>query len=320
MGEFDLIAEYFTRAPQRALLGVGDDCALFENKKGMHQCITSDMLVEGRHFLSTVDPYKLGVKSLAVNLSDLAACGATPTMFTLSLALPDVDTTWLERFSIGLWDTALKFGVDLVGGDTTRGPLCISITALGEVPPGDALLRSGATPGDDIYISGTVGDAAFALDVFRGNTSVDAVTFEKIRQRLEEPTPRVALGTALRGVANACIDLSDGLIGDLNHILQRSQVGANIDTNWIEDSHALSTQMRNQTFSKRLDYMLRGGDDYELLFTASKQAREEVIFAGEQTNTPVTLIGHITAERGLRVFDLNGDLIQRRFVGFEHFQ
>ena len=245
MNEFDLIDKYFTRPPEKALLGVGDDCALLESNKGMHQCITSDMLVEGRHFLSTVDPYRLGVKSLAVNLSDLAACGATPSAFTLSLSLPQVDPHWLELFSSGIWDTALLFGMDLVGGDTTRGPLCISITAIGEVPPGDVLLRSGALEGDDIYISGTLGDAALALAVFRGFVSVDAQSFERIRTRLEQPTPRVGLGVALRGVANACIDISDGLIGDLNHILERSGVGATLGTEWINNSEAISIDMQH---------------------------------------------------------------------------
>lgn len=320
MNEFDLIAKYFTRPPENALLGVGDDCALLESNKGMHQCITSDMLVEGRHFLSTVDPYRLGVKSLAVNLSDLAACGATPSAFTLSLSLPQVDPHWLELFSSGLWDTALLFGMDLVGGDTTRGPLCISITAIGEVPPGDVLLRSGAKEGDDIYVSGTLGDAALALAVFRGFASVDAQSFERIRTRLEQPTPRVGLGVALRGVANACIDISDGLIGDLNHILERSGVGATLGTEWINNSEAISVDMQQQSFNKRLDYVLSGGDDYELLFTASRDAREEVRFASEQSRTPVTLIGQITREKGLKVFDLRRELMQRRFTSFDHFQ
>jgi len=320
MNEFDLIAKYFTRPTQRALLGVGDDCALLEPSKSMHQCITSDMLVEGTHFLSTVDPYRLGVKSLAVNLSDLAACAASPTAFTLSLSLPRVDVSWLEGFSKGLWDIALEFGVDLGGGDTTRGPLCICITAIGEVPPGDALLRSGALEGDDIYVSGTLGDAAWALDVFRGNASVDPSIFERIRRRLEQPIPRVKLGVALRGVANACVDVSDGLIGDLNHILKRSQVGAELSTEWINNSEAISGDLRELPLPKRLDYVLSGGDDYELLFTASRDARDEVQFAGLQTKTPLTRIGHITKEKGLKVFDLHGELIQRRFASFDHFQ
>ncbi len=320
MSEFDLIAKYFTRPTQRAVLGVGDDCALLEPSVRMHQCITSDMLVEGRHFLSTVDPYRLGVKSLAVNLSDLAACGATPTAFTLSLALPQLDVNWLEQFSKGLWDTAIEYGIDLVGGDTTLGPLCIGITALGEVPPGDALLRSGAFEGDDIYVSGTLGDAALALDVFRGHTSVDSRAFERIRRRLEQPTPRVALGVALRGVANACIDVSDGLVGDLNHILQRSQVGAVLTTDWVNQSAAISKDMQELSYSNRLDYVLGGGDDYELVFTARQTAREDVVSASEQSNTKVTLIGQITKERGLKVLDSDGELITRRFLSFDHFQ
>ncbi len=240
MGEFDIISKYFHRAPKRALLGGGDDCALLQPTLGMTQCISSDMLVEGRHFLSTVDPYRLGKKALAVNLSDLAACGATPQAFTLALSLPGLDSNWLEFFSNGLWDMAHEHEIDLIGGDTTKGPLTICITVLGEVPKGLALLRSGAKAGDDIYVSGTVGDAVFALEVFRGYAGAGEKTFERIRARLEQPTPRIKLGLALRGTASACIDLSDGLVGDLGHILNRSGVGATLNTDWVESSLALS--------------------------------------------------------------------------------
>ena len=174
--------------------------------------------------------------------------------------------------------------------------------------------------GDDIYVSGTLGDAAWALDVFRGNTSVDGEIFERIRRRLEQPTPRVKLGVALRGVANACLDLSDGLIGDLNHILQRSGVGAELSTEWINNSEAISGDLLELGLHKRLEYVLSGGDDYELLFTASKDAREEVRLAGLQAQTPVTCIGQIKKEKGLQIFDPKGGLIQRRFAYFDHFQ
>lgn len=320
MGEFDLIAKYFTRPAPKAVIGVGDDCAVIAPSPGLHLCVSSDMLVEGRHFLSTVDPYRLGVKALAVNLSDLAACGATPRAFTLSLALPGVDAAWLEAFSEGLWDTALENALDLVGGDTTKGPLCISITAFGEVPPGDALLRSGAQVGDDIYVSGTLGDAALALEVFRGNVQLEGQAFERVRARMELPTPRVALGCALRGVANACIDVSDGLLGDLNHILQRSGVGGIVTTQWITESAALSLDMSEQPLAKRMEFVLSGGDDYELLFTASPDMREEVALASEQSKTGVTRIGEITQNTGLKVLDLDGEVIKRRFSSFDHFQ
>ena len=206
MGEFDLIARYFKRPTQRAVLGVGDDCALLAPTPGMHMATSSDMLVEGRHFLSTVDPARLGHKALAVNLSDLAACGAEPTAFTLALSLPRIDEVWLEGFSTGLLQLANEYGCELVGGDTTQGPLNICITAFGEVPPGDALLRQNAQVGDDIYVSGTVGDARLALEVFRGTQSLDAKAFEAVRTRMEMPTPRIALGIALRAIANAAIE------------------------------------------------------------------------------------------------------------------
>ena len=229
MGEFDLIERYFKRPTHKAALGVGDDCALFMPTQGMQLAVSSDMLVEGRHFLSTVDPARLGHKALAVNLSDLAAVGAEPLAFTLALSLPRVDEAWLAGFSSGLLRLADAHGCELVGGDTTQGPLNICITVFGEVPPGDALLRQNAQVGDDIYISGTVGDARLALEVFRGTHTLSGEAFEQARLRMEQPTPRVALGTALRAVANAAIDVSDGLLGDLGHILKRSGVGAQID-------------------------------------------------------------------------------------------
>jgi thiamine-monophosphate kinase len=319
MGEFDLIAQYFSRPPKRALLGVGDDCALLQPSAGMHQCVTTDMLVEGRHFLSTVDPYRLAQKALVVNLSDLSACGAKPYAFTLALSLPQVDPAWLQRFSSGLWDTALEYDVDLVGGDTTKGPLSICITAFGEVPPGDALLRSAAMHGDDIYVSGCVGDARLALEVFRGHISLGADAFDRVRKRMECPNARVNLGVALRGVANACIDISDGLVGDLGHILSRSGVGAHLQTNWVEASDAVSQDLLLQPLPKRMDFALSGGDDYELIFTAPEEAREQVQEAGEFSNTVVTRIGTITQERGLKIFDPRGELMQKRFASFDHF-
>src|SRR5450830_635704 len=235
MGEFDLIARFFTRAPRAGgpvRLGVGDDCALLQASPGTHLAISSDMLVEGRHFLSTVDPARLGHKALAVNLSDLAACGATPVAFTLALALPRADARWLEPFAQGLLALADAHGCELIGGDTTQGPLNLCITVMGEVPVvegrSQALLRSGAKPGDDLYVSGTLGDARLALEVLQGKLDVPAPLLAQARARLEQPTPRVALGLALRGVASAAIDVSDGLLGDLGHILESSAVGATV--------------------------------------------------------------------------------------------
>ena len=319
MGEFDLIARYFTRPGRHAVLGVGDDCALLQPQAGMQLAVSSDMLVEGRHFLSTTPAAGLGHKALAVNLSDLAACGAKPLAFTLALALPFIDENWLAGFSKGLWDLADAHGCELIGGDTTQGPLNICITVLGEVPPGDALLRQHAKVGDDIYISGTVGDARLALEVFKGTVSLEATYFEAARLRMERPTPRVELGLALRGVANAAIDVSDGLLGDLGHILQRSQVGAVIETAWVQDSAAISDAMQSVAFNKRLDFALAGGDDYELLFTAPPDQADEVLDAGEQCGVSITCIGRITPVSGVQVLDLQGLPMSRRFASFDHF-
>jgi thiamine-monophosphate kinase len=328
MGEFDLIERYFKRPTHKAALGVGDDCALLKPTEGMQLAVSSDMLVEGRHFLSTVDPTRLGHKALAVNLSDLAAVGAEPLGFTLALSLPRLDEAWLAGFSMGLLRLADAHGCELVGGDTTQGPLNICITVFGEVPPGDALLRQNAQVGDDIYISGTVGDARLALEVFRGTHSLSGEAFEQARLRMEQPTPRVELGTALRAVANAAIDVSDGLLGDLGHILKRSGVGAQIDTTWLQAAgyfgearlaSGITTVMADLPWNKRLEFALAGGDDYELCFTAPVNQRELVHAAAWETNTPVTRIGRITQEQGLVVLDPQGQPIAKRFASFDHF-
>ena len=332
MGEFDLIERYFKRPTRKAALGVGDDCALLMPTPGMQMAISSDMLVEGRHFLSTVNPSHLGHKALAVNLSDLAASGAEPVAFTLALSLPRVDEAWLAGFSEGLFLLADAHGCELVGGDTTQGPLNICITVFGEVPPGDALLRHNAQVGDDIYISGTVGDARLALEVFRGSHSLDAAAFEHVRARMEQPTPRIKLGLELRAIANAAIDVSDGLLGDLGHVLKRSQVGAEINTDWLQapgvfksgglgaDLPAgISSALAALPFNKRMEFALSGGDDYELCFTAPVNQRELVHAAAWESDTPVTRIGRITESAGLVVLDPQGQPITRRFASFDHF-
>ncbi|MSQ66365.1 MAG: thiamine-phosphate kinase [Limnohabitans sp.] len=319
MGEFDLIARYFTRPARLAVAGVGDDCALWQPQPGMQLAVSTDMLVEGRHFLSTVAPQRLGHKSLAVNLSDLSACGARPLAFTLALSLPRLDEAWLQGFSHGLFSLADAHGCELIGGDTTQGPLNICITVFGEVPPGDALLRSGAQTGDDIYISGSVGDARLALEVFRGNVKLEAGLFEAARLRMEQPVPRVALGQALRGIANACIDISDGLIGDLGHVLKASGVGAVVTTGWVADSAAISPALQCLPMSRRLDMALAGGDDYELLFTAAPDQAQAVQEAANDCDVPVTCIGRISTGQGLQVLDIHGVPVSRRFVSFDHF-
>ena len=326
MGEFELIARYFKRPPQRAQVGVGDDCAIWMPTPGQVLAISSDMLVEGRHFLSTVDPVALGHKALAVNLSDLAACGATPCAFTLGLSLPQIDDAWLSGFAQGLWALADAHGCELIGGDTTRGPLTIAITVWGELPPGQALLRSAAQVGDDIYISGVVGQARMALEVFRGQLRLPSDAFERARTRMERPTPRVALGQALRGVAHAAIDLSDGLLGDLGHILRASGVGADIDTRWLVQANDGDTawpahcpDLAALPWAQTLACGLTGGDDYELLFTAAPEHRAAVLAAAQASATPVSRVGRVTPS-GLRVLDPQGQAIDvSRLTSFDHF-
>lgn len=320
MGEFDLIKRFFSRparADGAAALGVGDDCALLKPlAAGMQLAISSDMLVEGRHFLSTVDPARLGHKALAVNLSDLAACGARPLGFTLALSMPRADVGWLEPFARGLHALADAHGCELIGGDTTQGPLNLCITVFGEVPQGQALLRSGARAGDDIYVSGSLGDARLALEVFRGTLALSGPTFEAARARMEQPTPRVALGLALRGVASAAVDVSDGLLGDLGHVLAASGVGAQ-----IESAAALPLMDAGGQIDAglQLEYVLAGGDDYELAFTAPPERRAAVQAAAAQANTRVTRIGQVEARHGVRVVDAEGHVMNRRFGSFDHF-
>jgi thiamine-monophosphate kinase len=330
MGEFDLIKRYFKRPAAHAALaalGIGDDCALLAPRPGTQLAISSDMLVEGRHFFADVDPAELGHKALAVNLSDLAACGAKPLAFTLALALPRVDEAWLAGFSRGLFALADLHGCELVGGDTTQGPLNICITVFGEVPVAggrsQALLRSGAQAGDDIYVSGTLGDARLALDAMRGQVELPAALLEQARERLERPTPRVALGQALRGVATAAIDVSDGLLGDLQHVLDASMLGAVIDLsvaiNLIAARAHSSWATGLLSSEKQLQYALAGGDDYELCFTAPVAAREAVQAASTHSATPVTRIGRIEASPGLRLIDADGLAVPNTFASFDHF-
>jgi len=316
LGEFELIERYFTRPAQRAVLGIGDDCALLANHPGMQWCVSSDMLVEGRHFLSTVAPQRLGHKALAVNLSDLAACGAEPLAFTLALALPRADETFLQGFAKGLWALADRHGIELVGGDTTAGPLNICITVIGQVPAGQALLRSGARAGDELWVSGTLGDARAALECFRGTLDLDGDAFEHLRRAMECPEPRVSLGQRLRGVAGSAIDVSDGLLGDLGHILRRSGVGARLDVDALPRSAALA----GLPPAMQHECLLHGGDDYELLFSAAPARHEAVLAAARDTGVPVTCIGRIEPGAALVVTDGAGRPLDVRPGGFDHFK
>ena len=319
VGEFELIRRYFTRPGRSAaggvVLGVGDDCALLRLQSGMQLAVSCDMLVEGRHFLSTVAPERLGHKALAVNLSDLAACGAEPLAFTLALSLPRGDETFVAALAQGLFALADAHGIELVGGDTTAGPLNLCITVFGQVPPGQALLRSGAQAGDELWVSGTLGDARLALEVFRGRVALAGDAFERVRRAMELPQPRVALGMALRGVASSAIDLSDGLLGDLGHVLQRSGVAARVDVDVLPRSAELAAQPP----ALQHECLLAGGDDYELLFTAAPASHDQVLAAARQAGVAVTRCGLITAGSGLRVVDAAGRELELALRGFDHF-
>ena len=321
MGEFELIRRYFQRAgaaPNPAVaLGISDDCALLQPAPGMQLAISCDMLVEGRHFFADVDPEALGHKALAVNLSDLAASGARPLACTLALSLPQADEAWLAAFARGLFALADAHGCTLMGGDTTRGPLNLCLTVLGEVPTGQALLRSGARPGDELWVSGTLGDARLALEALQGRRSLPSDLLQTARQRLERPTPRVALGLALRGIATAAMDLSDGLAGDLGHLLQASRCGARLEAAVLAELPA--TRDASLDEGTRLGLVLGGGDDYELLFSAPAAQRDAVLAAGRASGVPLTRIGQLEAAPGLRVIDAQGRPLAGPHTSFDHF-
>jgi len=318
LGEFELIEKYFTRPPRRAVVGVGvgDDCALLDIAPGMRLAVSSDMLVEGRHFLSTVAPERLGHKALAVNLSDLAACGAEPLAFTLALALPRADEAFIAPLAAGLFALADEHHIDLVGGDTTAGPLNLCLTVFGQVPAEQALLRSGARAGHDIWVSGRLGDARLALEVFRGSLGLAGNAFDEVRRAMELPAPRVALGIALRGIATSAIDLSDGLVGDLAHVMRRSGVGAVIDVDALPRSAVLAAQPA----ALQHECLLAGGDDYELLFSAAPSRRDAVLAAGAAAGVGVTRCGSVEPGSRLRVVDGHGAPLGIALRGFDHFK
>ena len=299
LGEFDLIQRFFktqselmlATIPSSVKLGIGDDCALLKTDSTEELAITSDMLVSGRHFFPDANPEWLGWKALAVNLSDLAAMGARPLGFTLALALPETNSVWLEAFSKGLFAIANQFACPLIGGDTTAGPLNVCITAFGSVPKDKAIRRSGALEGDDIWVSGAVGDARLALAALRHELELERGDIEAIAVRMHQPTPRVQLGIALRGVANSALDISDGLLGDLRHILKQSGKDAEI----LLDRIPKSTTLRKQSQTIQNQYAASGGDDYELCFTAASSARDVITKISRDLNLPLTQIGIIKA-------------------------
>jgi thiamine-monophosphate kinase len=328
LSEFSLIDRFFARRaaarPADAAsgtLGIGDDCALLAPRAGEMLAISTDMLVEGRHFFDDVDPEALGHKALAVNLSDLAAMGAQPQAFTLAFSLPKAEEAWLAAFSEGLFALAERYGCELIGGDTTGGPLNLCITVFGSVPPRAALRRDAAQPGDDIWISGTLGDACAGLGVRRGEWSADASDTATFSRALDRPEPRVALGLALRGIAHAALDLSDGLVGDLLHILERSNLRATVDVDAVPRSAAL----RRLAPEIQRRCTLAGGDDYELCFTAPPAARAAVEKAGQEVGIQLTRIGTISAlesaadRPAIGWRDAAGAPLTLTLQGFDHF-
>jgi len=305
--EFEIIRKYFDRPAGSARLGVGDDAALLVPRAGMELAASTDLLLEGRHFARGADPRRLGHKSLAVNLSDMAAMGATPRWAMLAIALPEANEGWLAAFAEGWFALAARHRTELIGGDTTRGPLAICITILGEVPAGQALLRSGARPGDDLWVSGELGGAALALS----HPEIDAAV-----RRLDAPEPRVALGERLRGVANSAIDVSDGFVQDLGHVLARSGCGARVEYSKLPRSAAFE-QLRDPALERRC--VLGGGDDYELVFSAPSAERSRIEALVPALGVALTRVGAIVAgESRLDLLDAAGrPMVLER--GFDHF-
>ena len=314
--EFDLIARYFVRPTPQAVLGPGDDCALLAPSPGMELAITTDMLVSGTHFLPETDPHQLGWKTLAVNLSDLAAMGARPRWVLLAGSLPDADEAWIAAFADGLFACAKRYGADLVGGDTTRGPLNLCLTALGEVPSGKALRRDGARAGDDLWVSGQPGLAALGLAQLQGRTILPEALARRCMASLQRPLPRVELGLALREqqLARAAIDVSDGLLADLGHIAERSNVDAEVFSTQLPCLPAGADPELARTAQ------LAGGDDYELVFSAAPAKRHELAELATQLDLPLWRIGRIVEGQGVvRVLDENGQSLPQTRKGFDHF-
>jgi thiamine-monophosphate kinase len=315
--EFDIIRRYFTRPAPSAVIGVGDDCALLRPRLGMLLAISTDMLLAGRHFFPDADPEKLGHKALAVNLSDLAAMGADPRWAMLAIALPDADEKWIAAFAKGFFRLAGRWEVELIGGDTTRGALTIAITVIGEIPPDLALRRDAALAGDDIWMSGATGEAALAIAHLEGRVRLDGAMRDACLARLNTPEPRVELGGRLRGIARSAIDVSDGLLADLGHILEASGVGADVLWESLPRAPALAA-CRDAALAK--DCLLAGGDDYELVFTAPPFKRGEVDSLANELGLPLTRIGAIVpGESKATVRDAQGSPVSVERRGFDHF-
>ena len=318
MGEFEVIRRFFQRPPRRAdvVLGSGDDCALLRVPADQLLAVSTDTLVSGVHFFADVDPVALGHKALAVNLSDLAAMGAEPCWASLALTLPEIDEAWLSGFARGFLALAEAHGVDLIGGDMTRGPLCITVTVQGLVPGQGALRRSGAQPGDAIFVTGTLGDGALALQQLQGKLQVDSPWWPGLRARLEQPTPRIGIGMALRGMASSCLDLSDGLASDLGHILRASGVGAQIELDSLPLSPAMAALVSEQAWQ----LALAGGDDYELCFTLPQQHKDSLMALLSGLAVRVTEIGRVVAGAPEIQWLQQGQPRSLNLQGWDHFQ
>ena len=310
--EFEIIDRYFKKKMKQTALGVGDDAAIINIKKNREIVISSDMLVENVHFLKNANPARLGWKSLAVNLSDIAAMGAIPKWATLSISLPKINHDWLKEFSKGFFKCADQFGIDLIGGDTTKGPLTISITIMGDIKKNKSLLRSGAKINDDIWVTGQLGMASMGLASLQGKLKLAPSLKVKCIKALETPTPKVLIGSHLSRYANSCIDISDGLVQDLKHVLKASTVGASLLLNEIPCDPFIHT-------SKKYQFALNGGDDYELLFTAPKKHRLAIEKIAKKTDTAINIIGVITKNKSLKVVDQKGKSISFNKRGFDHF-
>jgi thiamine-monophosphate kinase len=324
MSEFNLIQKYFTRPTHHTELGVGDDAALVNVANGMQLVVSTDMSVAGTHFFHDAASYDIGWKALAVNISDMAAMGAQAKWATLAISLPEVNQSWLAEFSSGFFACADMFNIDLIGGDTTRGPLNISITIMGEVPKNQALKRSGAQVGDDIWVSGQIGSAALGLAHLQGKIELEKDVLQTSAHHLCRPMPRANLGLALRDIATSCIDISDGLLADLGHILKASDCRATIDLEKIPCIEYLKDNLQNPQFQ---DYLLAGGDDYELCFTAPPNKRDEIEMLGKQHNNLLTRIAN-TLKPGDMSTDFESSHLQIMYQnkllkpiksGFDHF-
>jgi len=318
MKEFELIKEFFTKQVvnrKDVILGIGDDCAVVSSAENQNIVVTTDTLVAGVHFPFGTSAKAIGHKAVAVNLSDIAAMGAKPSWISLAITLPEVNYEWLTEFCLGVFTLCEFYNVQIIGGDTTQGPLSITITAQGVTPEGKYLSRSGAKAGDWLYVTGDLGDAALALQHLKDGVLTESKAIEQVQEKLDFPKPRVLAGQALREYASAAIDISDGLIADLGHICQASNVGANVILEHIPLSEAMTKSL---LFEDSIELALNGGDDYELLFTVSEDKKVGLETALSHTNTVVTCIGQINASQTIST-TLNNKTVPIKSTGFQHF-